>query len=235
MIFNLYFAAALLVLSTGVATAAEPVSPFNGKNLDGWKLKGDTSKSLWKVGTAKISDKNPAQLTLSPASDPKHAELINDKTGGGGVDIYTEEKFGDATITLELMVPKGSNSGVYVQGEYEVQVLDSYGKTDAQIGPGDIGGLYGAAKPAKNAAKAPGEWQTLEIVFVAPKFEGDKKVANAKFAKVVLNGVTIHENVEMKGPTPSGVTGKEALTGPLMFQGDHGPVAFRNIKIVPAK
>jgi hypothetical protein len=80
-------------------------------------------------------------------------------------------------------------------------------------------------------AKKPGEWQKFVIEWQAPKFKDGKKVANAKFVKVELNGTVIHENVEMKGPTPSGVTGKEAPTGPLMFQGDHGPVAFRNIKI----
>jgi hypothetical protein len=127
------------------------------------------------------------------------------------------------------MVPKGSNSGVYVMGEYEVQVFDSYGKQ--KIGAGDLGGLYGAAAPKTNAAKAPGEWQKMVIEFQAPKFDGDKKTANARFLKVTLNGEVIHENVEMKGPTPSGVSGKEATTGPLMFQGDHGAVAFRNIRI----
>src|SRR5438093_343659 len=91
--------------------------------------------------------------------------------------------------------------------------------------------LYGAAAPKTNAAKAPGEWQKMVIEFKAPRFEGEKKTASAKFAKVTLNGQVIHENVEMKGPTPSGITGKEAATGPLMFQGDHGPVAFRNIRI----
>jgi hypothetical protein len=69
------------------------------------------------------------------------------------------------------------------------------------------------------------------IEFRAPKFEGTKKVANAKFVKVTLNDVVLHENVEMKGVTPGGLTGREAATGPLMFQGDHGPVAFRNIKV----
>jgi hypothetical protein len=127
------------------------------------------------------------------------------------------------------MVPQGSNSGIYVMGEYEVQILDSFGKE--QVGAGDIGGLYGAAAPRLNAAKAPGEWQKFVIEFQAPKFDGDKKIANAKFKKVTLNGQVIHEDVEMQGPTPSGVTGKEAATGPLMFQGDHGPVAFRNIEI----
>lgn len=221
----------IALLLANVTFAAEAVKPFNGKDLTGWKLKGDANKSFWKAGEAKQDASNPKLLAVTDASSPESAQLVNAKSGGGGVDIYTEEKFGDCTISLDLMIPQGSNSGVYVMGEYEVQVLDSFGKTDEQIGPGDIGGLYQAAKPRKNAAKAPGEWQTMEIVFQAPKFEGDKKVANANFVKVVLNGVTIHENVEMKGPTPSGVSGKEAPTGPLMFQGDHGPVAYRNIKI----
>ncbi len=212
-----------------LAATTFAVEPFNGKDLSGWKLKGDAGKSQWVAGVASLDKDNPSGLTVEKAAADK-AELVNPSRG---VDIYTEEKFGDCTISLELMVPQGSNSGVYVMGEYEVQVLDSWGKET--VGPGDLGGLYNAAAPSKNAAKKPGEWQTLEIVFEAPKFEGEKKVSNAKFVKVVLNGETIHENVEMKGSTPSAVVGKESATGPLMFQGDHGPVAFRKIKIEPKK
>ena len=84
-------------------------------------------------------------------------------------------------------------------------------------------------------ADALGEWQKYVIEFQAPRFEDGKKVANARFIKVVLNGQVIHENVEMKRQTPGGVAGKEAPTGPLMFQGNHGPVAFRNIKITVAE
>jgi len=223
-------AAVTLSLAT-MSLAADAVTPFNGKNLEGWSFK-DKAKSKWTVGYAKMDDKENTKLTVQEVATPETTpQLVNAQRGG--TDIYTTEKFGDCTIVLDLMVPKNSNSGVYVLGEYEVQVLDSYGKE--KVGPGDIGGLYGAAAPKKNAAKAPGQWQTMEIVFEAAKFEGDKKVSNAKFVKVVLNGETIHENVEMKGPTPSGVTGKEASTGPLMFQGDHGPVAYRNIKITPKK
>jgi hypothetical protein len=98
-----------------------------------------------------------------------------------------------------------------------------------------VGAIYSAAVPKKNAAKKPGEWQKFVIEFQAPRFEGDKKVANAKFIKVTLNDVVLHENVEMKQQTPGGLTGKESATGPLMFQGDHGPVAYRNIKITPKK
>jgi hypothetical protein len=212
-------------------TAAEKAdAPFNGKNLEGWKLKGDKAKSKWTVGKAKMDEQNPRSLVVADSKEGE-GELVNAQSGG--VDLYTEQKWGDCTIELELMVPTRSNSGVYVAGEYEIQVLDSYGKE--RVGPGDIGGLYGAAAPKKNAAKKPGEWQKFVIEFQAPKFEADKKVANAKFVKVTLNGEVIHQNVEMKGVTPTGVTGKEAPTGPLMFQGDHGPVAYRNIKITPKK
>jgi hypothetical protein len=213
------------------ASAEENVAePFNGKDLAGWVLKGPKEKSHWVVGYAKQSSADHKALEVSQKGEGP-AQLINKEHGG--LDLYTEEKWGDQTISLELMVPKGSNSGVYVQGEYEVQVLDSFGKD--KVGPGDLGGLYNAAAPKVNAAKKPGEWQTMVIEFQAPKFDGDKKVQNAKFVKVTLNGQVIHENVEMKGPTPGGVTGKEAAKGPLMFQGNHGPVAYRNIKIFVKK
>ena len=216
----------VICLGLGGATGAgeKAASPFNGKDLTGWKLR-NPQKNHWAVGTATLDAKNPSQLAV--ATDGH--QLVNSK--GGGTDIWTEEKWGDARIEVELMVPKGSNSGVYVMGEYEIQVLDSHGKK--QVGPGDLGGLYGASAPKTNAAKAPGEWQKFVIDFQAPRFDGGKKVSNAKFVKVELNGQVIHENVEMKGPTPSGVTGKEAPTGPLMFQGDHGPVAYRNIRVTP--
>jgi hypothetical protein len=222
----------LILVSVRLSLAADEKADvaFNGKNLDGWKLKGNKEKSNWTVGKAALNQQSPSQLTVVE-SQSEQAELINAKNGG--VDIYTEKKWGDCTIELELMVPQRSNSGIYVMGEYEIQVLDSYGKE--RVGPGDIGGIYGAAAPKKNASRKPGEWQKFVIDFQAPRFEGDKKVANAKFLKITLNGEVIHENVEMKGVTPTGVTGKEAATGPLMFQGDHGAVAFRNIKITPKK
>ena len=225
--------ATTLVCSLALATAvhaAETVKLFNGKNLEGWTLKGDKAKSKWAVGFAQLDKEDPAKLIAKDVSAEGTPGLVN---VGTGVDLYTNDKFGDCTISLEVMVPKGSNSGVYVMGEYEVQILDSWGKE--KVTKGDMGGLYNTAEPRKNASKKPGEWQTLEMVFQAPKFEGDKKTANATFVKVVLNGETIHEHVEMQGPTPACLTGKESSTGPIMFQGDHGPVAFRNIKVTPKK
>ncbi len=84
-----------------------------------------------------------------------------------------------------------------------------------------------------NASRPPGEWQTLDVAFKAPRFEGDKKVEDGVFVLVKLNGKTIHENVEVKGPTGGALEGGEKAKGPLMFQGDHGPVAYRNVRVKP--
>jgi len=208
--------------------AGKAITPFNGKDLSGWKLKEHAkNRSHWVVGKALMSSEKPAALVVAQTPIGEAAELVNAQ--GGGVDIYTEEKFGDCVIEVEFMVPKGSNSGIYVMGEYEIQVLDSFGREKLTMS--DLGAIYSAAVPKINAAKKPGEWQKFLIDFQAPRFENGKKTANAKFVKITLNGEVIHESVEIKGPTPSGVTGKEAATGPIMFQGDHGPVAYRNIKI----
>jgi hypothetical protein len=203
--------------------------------LRGWKLK-DEKKSQWVIGYPTVTDPNSKTIGILKAGGSGPKSLINFlPVGGHGCDIFTAEKFGDIHLEIEFMVPKGSNSGIYLMGEYEVQILDSYGKPDDKLAQSDLGALYSAAAPKKNAAKKPGEWQKFVIDFQAPKFEGDKKTTNAKFIKVVLNDVVLHENVEMKQQTPGGLTGKEAATGPLMFQGDHGAVAFRNVKITLRK
>jgi len=201
----------------------KPIEAINGIDLSGWKIKGEASKSHWTLGKASLKPSDPAQIEVAPGGK----ELIK----GGGVDIYTEQKFGDVYIELEVMVPKGSNSGIYLMGEYELQVFDSFGKESPS--EHDMGAIYSASVPKLNAAKQPGEWQKYEIDFRAPTFDGDKRTGPAKFVKVVLNGQLIQENVEMKGPTPGGLTGKESAAGPLLFQGDHGPVAYRAVKITP--
>jgi hypothetical protein len=181
------------------------------------------------VGKAKVSSTDAKMLV---AEDGK-GELINaTPEHGASQDIYSKAKFGDCRIEVEVMVPKGSNSGVYVMGEYEVQVLDSYGKM--KMGNGDMGAIYGGFAPPVNASKAPGQWQQYVIEWRAPRFDADgKKIRNAEFIKVELNGIVLHENLVMPGLTPGGVTGKEAAVGPLMFQGNHGPVAYRNIVVTP--
>jgi Domain of Unknown Function (DUF1080) len=209
----------------GFGAAAEPVSIFDGKTLTGWKIRGDEKKSQWKVGVASLDEKSPNKINFKEGT----GELVNTTTGSE--DIFTEAKYGDCIVEIEVMVPQGSNSGVYLMGEYEVQVLDSFGK--GKVGPGDMGGIYSTAAPKVNASKKPGEWQKFVIDFQAPKFEGTKKVSNAKFIKVTLNDQVIHKNVEAPKPTGSELSRTEVPTGPLLLQGDHGPVAFRNIKIAP--
>jgi hypothetical protein len=133
-------------------------------------------------------------------------------------------------------------------GRYEIQVLDSFGKKEAAYS--DCGGIYQRWDPKRgkgqegfeghaprvNAAKAPGEWQTFDVVFRAPRFDAKgAKTANAKFVKVVHNGQVVHEDVEVTGPTRAATFEDEKPTGPLMLQGDHGPVAYRNILIRPLK
>jgi hypothetical protein len=117
-------------------------------------------------------------------------------------------------------------------GRYEIQVADGYGKADANLRPGDVGGIYITSKPSKNASKPAGEWQTFDIVFRAPRFDAaGKKTENARFVSVKLNGQEIQKDVEVKGPTGGQISNDEKPTGPLLFQGDHGVVAFRNVRI----
>ena len=221
----------VLVLGSTSLLLGDTAKPFNGKDLTGWKARAEgNTPSQWKVGSAEPSAADPKVLNVKPRGH----ELINDTRGHGqSLDLYSTDLFGDAIITLEVMVPKKSNSGIYVMGEYEVQVLDSFGK-DANPGPGDMGAIYGAQPPRHPKYRKPGQWNKYEIHWQAPRFDAaGRKIANAKFFQVILNGQVIHDNVEMPGPTPGGVDGKEKPRGPLMFQGNHGPVAYRNIRVRP--
>jgi hypothetical protein len=222
----------LVLVAPGLADD-KPLEPFNGKDLTGWKFRGDAKKNKWTVGIAALDQENPDQLRLGMGAVPKGRarHLVNLKPG---VDILTEDAYGDVHLELEFMIPKGANSGVYLMGEYEVQIYDTHGKKP--IENVDMASIYRVAAPSEDASKKFGEWQKLVIDFEAPKFEDGKKVAHAKFVKVEFNGTVIHENVECtRGVTPGGLAGKEAAEGPLLFQGDHGAVAFRNIKITPVK
>ena len=250
---NLFLLTVMMFVLGSVPLAAQTViKPFNGTNLDGWKFKGNR-ENVWQVGylNATATTFEPAATGQGQAGQRQASQtqgrgqrrmcmfnLVPMDWGKAeprkGVNIYTEQNFGDCTVKLELLIPKGSNSGVYLMGEYEIQVNDSFAKPlERGLGQGDMGAIYSATAPRVNACGVPGTWQTYEIEFVAPKFDASgNKTANGLFKKVILNGVVVQENVEVKGPTGGGLTMKEAPTGPLMFQGDHGPVAFRNIEII---
>ncbi|MCC6489243.1 MAG: DUF1080 domain-containing protein [Candidatus Hydrogenedentes bacterium] len=189
--------------------------------------------------------------------DPNNEKLLGFAPGGGTVlngpegktdHLVSQLEHGDVKLHVEFMVPKGSNSGIYFQGRYEIQILDSWGV--ATPGHGDCGGIYqrwheepgiedsqrgyeGHA-PKTNASKEPGQWQTFDVIFRAPRFdESGKKTADAEFVKVEHNGSVVHENVKLSGPTRSAMAQDEQPFGPLMIQGDHGPVSFRNLHVEP--
>lgn len=169
--------------------------------------------------------------------------LVNVAGSGSGENLRTAWEHGDIDLELEVMLPPESNSGIYFQGRYELQLLDSWRVLNPTYG--DMGGIYqrwdesrGAGRegyegyaPRVNAARAPGLWQTLRVQFRAPRFDAEgRKVANARFERVELNGAVLHENVELRGPTRGASLPGEAATGPLLIQGDHGPIAFRAIR-----
>jgi hypothetical protein len=185
-------------------------------------------KGKWVVGAAATGAKDPREMIFKETG----TDVINIEPGS---DLISDAKYGDCTVEVEFLIPKGSNSGVYLMGEYEVQIYDTFDKKGKDAKPGDMGGIYTFAAPKVFADKGPGVWQKFVIDFQAPKFEGGKKVSNAKFLKVTFNDQVIHENVECNKPTPGGLTGKEMPEGPLMFQGDHGQVAFRNIRVTAKK
>ena len=195
------------------------------------------------------------EMVGEAVQDPANEKALAAKPGVGVVyngpkgrtrDLVTEAEFGDIALHVEFMVSKSSNSGVYVMGRYEIQVYDSYGVEKDQYPGIECGGIYerwdasrGKGKegfeghsPRVNVSRKPGEWQTFDIIFRAPQFDdAGKKTGNAKFVKVVHNGVVVHENVELTGPTRGGAGGEKAA-GPLRFQGDHGPVAYRNLRVL---
>jgi hypothetical protein len=185
---------------------------FDGKDFSNWVKKDGKSEVKWNL---------------------REGGIMEGVKGHG--DIITKEKFGGSfKLHVEFRVPYepgGSgqgrgNSGVYVQGRYEVQVLDSYG---LKPGKNDCGAIYEVAAPAVNACKAPTVWQSYDIEFTAPKFENGKKTEPAKMT-VHHNGVKIHDNVSIPvDNTRAGMGGDPSTPGPILLQ-DHGhPVQYRNI------
>jgi len=206
---------------------------FNGKDMSGWKFSNKQTE-VWKVvSTAKYDEKDPNQLqTTGDGSDGKGLMLRVQHEEGYGANPYTEKTFGDCQVHVEFMIPKKANSGVYLMGQYEVQILSDYDNNN--LGMHNTGAVYVTHVPLAKALKPYGEWNTFDIIFRAPRFDaGGKKTENAKFISVILNGVKIQENVDTPKPTGGQLPGGEKATGPLMLQGDHGCVAFRNVRVKP--
>jgi hypothetical protein len=142
------------------------------------------------------------------------------KSPKSGANLVTDEKFSDFKLHVEFRYPKGSNSGVYLRGRYEVQIMDSKGHEPL---PGELGGVYGFISPSEQVAKDAGEWQTYDITLIG------------RMITLVANGKTIISNQEIPGITGGALDSNEGEPGPLMLQGDHGPIEYRNMVITPAK
>jgi hypothetical protein len=151
-------------------------------------------------------------------------------------DITSKQEFGDCYLHVEFCEPlKGSgNSGVGMQGRYEIQILNSYGK---QPEAHQCGAFYSQVPPKVIASKPAGEWQSFDIFFRAPRFDTSGKVTETARATVYQNGILIHDDEEFQGPTgiQYGDHKGEVPKGPIVLQGDHDTVQFRNVWIVPAK
>lgn len=195
----------------------------------------------WVIAGDAIADLNK-QHDLRPLKGQGVAVNTGDKDNQ--MHLITKEEFGDLELSLDFMMARQSNAGVYLEGRYEIQLLDSWMKTDPTWS--DVGAVYSRWTPEKgsfegtapymNVARAPGLWQHLQIRFRAPRFdEKGAKTANATFESVYLNGVLIQQQVQTSGPTTSSIYQDEKAKGPLVIQGDHGPVAIKNISFRPLK
>lgn len=215
---------------------------LNGRDLLGWRLETGAGKTAsgtqeWRTASS-VNWWLEAPEKLKAASAP--GGVLMNGVSSRTMNLVTEQKSGDFELYLEFMLAKGSNSGVYHHGLYEVQLFDSYG-SGKPMAFSDAGGIYqrwdnnkgfGGTPPRTNASRPPGQWQSLHTRFRGPRFDANGvKKADAKFESVVLNGVVVHENVVPGGPTRSAMEIAEAVENPLMLQGDHGPVAFRNLFI----
>ena len=143
--------------------------------------------------------------------------LVNSAQGS---DLVTLQKFGDFRLIAEYRYPKDSNSGIYLRGRYEFQILDDF--ASGANGVGSSAAIYGFLAPTKNAIFAPDEWNTAEITLLG------------RIISVVLNGETVIDRKEIPGITGGALDSDEAAPGPLFLQGDHGPVTFRRLTITPS-
>ncbi len=232
----------LLLLGQTAETAEDNWTPLGAEdNFAAWHQSGD-----WYVaGDATL---NPAQSRLL-VSKPGTGVMINGDIGKTR-SLVTKQTFQDVEVHLEFMVAKGSNSGVIFHGNHEIQILDS-AHVETPTG-GHCGGVYPRAEgepgtptyhhidkgspPRVNAAKPPGQWQTLDIIFQAARFDNaGNKTAHAKFVKVVHNGQVIQEDVEVPYAHGPNWDRKQYPRGPIIFQGDYGPIALRNVCVGPWK
>jgi hypothetical protein len=254
---------AFVTSGTSASAADRPTADgwkplFNGKDLTGWKFRRPEAKKTWVVcDDVRLDPADPARLLpVGKGGSPGAVMLCGDD--GRGSDIMTADDYQDYELHLEFNVPKGSNSGVYNRGLFEIQVFDSYGAS--KLGFHDCGSLYERAIPKENLAKPPGEWQSYDITLIGKRLtllwngrpvyrdhdirfgETDK----AAFERLNQESASLPAELKVKleekdgryvgyfgeGGTRAGLPGPDR-PGPILLQGDHGPVAYRNLRIRP--
>jgi hypothetical protein len=181
----------------------DPVVLLNGVDLQGWELNEKDASNGWSVVDGVL------------VNDPVRKEGATRRPFG---NLRTKATFEDFNLQLEVNVPEGSNSGVYLRGIYEIQVMDSYGR---EPDPHNMGALYSRITPTEAAEKPAGEWQKMDITLYK------------RYLTVKLNGKTIIDNQPVKGVTGGALTSDQFLPGPMLLQGDHGKVSYRNMVLRP--
>jgi hypothetical protein len=174
----------------------EPVELFNGNDLTGWHPRSAKTKNGWIVRDGLLKNVTP------------------------GNDLVTTAKFDDFQLHAEFRYPKGSNSGIYLRGRYEVQIEDDLGQEPDNLA---IAGVYGFLSPSINATKPPGAWQSFDITLVG------------RVVTVIFNGERVIDRQTIPGITGGALDSHEGEPGPILLQGDHGPIEFRKVTLTPAR
>jgi len=217
----------VLCFALGAKVSAKRVT-LTGSDLSAWR----SPTGQWQVaGDAFTDPANEKMLSTKPGT----GVIVNGPKGRTS-NLLSKVEFGDVKAHIEFMVSKDSNSGVYFMGRYEIQVFDSWKKQSEYPGI-ECGGIYQrwdesrkikgfeGHSPRVNTSKAPGHWQTFDVIFRAPRFDkSGQKISNARFEKVIHNGIIVHEDVELTGPTRASAYKDEKPTGPLMLQGDQAAI-----------
>jgi hypothetical protein len=184
-----------------------PVSLFNGKDLTGWEPIGNVTNNKWIARDGELVNDNP------PPASGEHR-------GPGAANIKTTGKYQDFKLHIEVNCPEHGNSGIYLRGRYEVQVGTEGGTQPTH----EMGAIYSYYVPAGNLPLGLGKWTTFDITFVG------------RYVTVVRDGVKIHDNLEIPGPTGGALDSNESEPGPFFLQGDHiGVIRYRNITVQTAK
>lgn len=193
---------ASLSVSIVVAADEEGFRPlFNGKDTAGWHLRNPNGHNSWKVENGVLEN------------------IVN--KGEHGTDLVTDQKFWNFTVRFDYLVPDNSNSGFYLRGRHELQILGDYAR--GATSPGGNGAIYNFRAPDKFVSRPGSEWQTVEATMIGNRIT------------VILNGVKIHDNVECNKATGSELDNQVDQPGSIFLQGDHGTVSFRNLRIKELK